>query len=320
VTPSFGRISLILFGTALVGFRFFASLVHAITVILAGWMARDLGGRRGAQLLAGAASTPFCIGGGALMEYVSFDYFAWVLTAYFIVRLHKSGDPRWWLAVGASIGFGGLSKYTMAFFVLAIVAGLVLTDTRRYLKRKWLWIGVACSIVIFLPNLLWQVQHHFVSIEFLKQIHARDVRNGKTDSFLREQLANTYLPLVLAGLYFFLFSRQGKRFRMLGWMYVITFLIFGPVMSIIKFRDIGDVVQRANRTEYGLAAAVWTRDIGKAHAIADNVRAGTVWINCYDVFDAAAPFGGFKQSGMGRELGEYGLQQYTEVKTVTVKL
>ena len=96
--------------------------------------------------------------------------------------------------------------------------------------------------------------------------------------------------------------------------------IFGPVMSIIKFRDIDDVVQRANRTEYGLAAAVWTRDIGKAHAIANNVRAGTVWINCYDVFDAAAPFGGFKQSGMGRELGEYGLQQYSEVKTVTVKL
>jgi aldehyde dehydrogenase (NAD+) len=96
--------------------------------------------------------------------------------------------------------------------------------------------------------------------------------------------------------------------------------IFGPVMSIIKFRDMDEVVQRANRTEYGLAAAVWTRDIGKAHAIANSVRAGTVWINCYDVFDAAAPFGGFKQSGMGRELGEYGLQQYTEVKTVTVKL
>ena len=96
--------------------------------------------------------------------------------------------------------------------------------------------------------------------------------------------------------------------------------IFGPVMSIIKFRDIDEVVERANRTEYGLAAAVWTRDIGKAHAIANSVRAGTVWVNCYDVFDAAAPFGGFKQSGIGRELGEYGLQQYTEVKTVTVKL
>ncbi|MBV9678596.1 MAG: aldehyde dehydrogenase family protein [Acidobacteriaceae bacterium] len=96
--------------------------------------------------------------------------------------------------------------------------------------------------------------------------------------------------------------------------------IFGPVMSIMKFTDMDDLVERANKTIYGLAAAIWTRDIGKAHHIANNVRAGTVWVNCYDVFDAAAPFGGFKQSGMGRELGEYGLQQYSEIKTVTVKL
>jgi len=96
--------------------------------------------------------------------------------------------------------------------------------------------------------------------------------------------------------------------------------IFGPVMSILKFKDVDEVVERANKTMYGLAAAVWTRDISKAHAIANSVRAGTVWVNCFDVFDAAAPFGGFKQSGIGRELGEYGLQQYTEVKTVTVKL
>jgi aldehyde dehydrogenase (NAD+) len=96
--------------------------------------------------------------------------------------------------------------------------------------------------------------------------------------------------------------------------------IFGPVMSIIPFKGIDEVVTRANRTEYGLAAAVWTRDIGKAHAVANSVRAGTVWVNCYNVLDTRAPFGGFKQSGIGRELGEYGLQQYTEVKTVTVKL
>ncbi|MGA3234951.1 MAG: aldehyde dehydrogenase family protein [Bryobacteraceae bacterium] len=96
--------------------------------------------------------------------------------------------------------------------------------------------------------------------------------------------------------------------------------IFGPVMSILKFHDLDEVVQRANKTNYGLVAGVWTKDIGKAHAIAGSVRAGTVWVNCYDVFDAAAPFGGFKQSGMGREMGEYGLQQYTEVKTVTIKL
>ena len=96
--------------------------------------------------------------------------------------------------------------------------------------------------------------------------------------------------------------------------------IFGPVMSILKFKDMDDLVDRANKSMYGLAAAVWTRDITKAHHIATNVRAGTVWVNCYDVFDAAAPFGGFKQSGIGRELGEYGLQQYCEIKTVTVKL
>ncbi len=96
--------------------------------------------------------------------------------------------------------------------------------------------------------------------------------------------------------------------------------IFGPVLSVIKFKEIEEVIERANTTEYGLAAAVWTRDIGKAHAIADRVRAGTVWVNCYDVFDAAAPFGGFKRSGIGRELGEKGLDAYTETKTVTIAM
>jgi aldehyde dehydrogenase (NAD+) len=96
--------------------------------------------------------------------------------------------------------------------------------------------------------------------------------------------------------------------------------IFGPVMSVISFKSIDEVIARANRTKYGLAAAVWTRDIKKALAVANSVRAGTIWVNCYNVLDTRAPFGGFKQSGIGRELGEYGLQQYTQVKTVIAKL
>jgi len=96
--------------------------------------------------------------------------------------------------------------------------------------------------------------------------------------------------------------------------------IFGPVMSALKFKNVDEIIKRSNDTTFGLAAAVWTRDVGKAHRYASQVRAGTVWVNCYDVFDAAAPFGGFKESGLGRELGEAGLDNYTESKTVTVSL
>ncbi|MEI8071822.1 MAG: aldehyde dehydrogenase family protein [Planctomycetota bacterium] len=96
--------------------------------------------------------------------------------------------------------------------------------------------------------------------------------------------------------------------------------IFGPVLSVLKFSDTDELVRRANATHFGLAAAIWTRDIARAHDVARRLRAGTVWVNCYDVLDAAAPFGGFKQSGFGRELGERGLDPYLETKTVTVSL
>jgi aldehyde dehydrogenase (NAD+) len=96
--------------------------------------------------------------------------------------------------------------------------------------------------------------------------------------------------------------------------------IFGPVVSVLPFKAVDEVIRRANSTYYGLAAAVWTKDIDKAHRFAYEVKAGTVWVNCYHVVDTTTPFGGFKMSGQGRENGEAALEHYTETKTVTVKL
>jgi len=228
VTPFFGRLSLLLFGTSLTGFRFFAAVAEAAAVLLTGLMAREMGGRRGAQLIAATAAIPFCLGGGALMQYVSFDYFFWVLAAYFVVRLSKSGDPRWWLAIGVAIGLGMETKYTMGFFALGIVAGVLATDARRYLRSRWLWYGAALSVLIFLPNVVWQAQNHFISAEFLRHIHTRDVRIGRADNFMPSQLMLTLLatPLWLAGLSFFLFAPGGRKFRMLAWMYLVPLALF----------------------------------------------------------------------------------------------
>ncbi|CAH1255683.1 ALDH1A2 [Branchiostoma lanceolatum] len=96
--------------------------------------------------------------------------------------------------------------------------------------------------------------------------------------------------------------------------------IFGPVMSIMKFKDTDDVIRRANDTPYGLVAAVYTKNLDTAMTLSNSLQAGSVWVNCYNRIYPQAPFGGFKSSGLGRELGEYGLEQYTEVKTVTIKL
>lgn len=95
--------------------------------------------------------------------------------------------------------------------------------------------------------------------------------------------------------------------------------IFGPVMSILKFKTVDEVISRANDSQYGLGAGINTKSIDNAIKISNGLRAGTVYVNCYDVFDPAAPFGGFKDSGLGRELGEAGLRNYLESKTVIIK-
>jgi len=103
-------------------------------------------------------------------------------------------------------------------------------------------------------------------------------------------------------------------------MKIATDEIFGPVQCLIKFKDVHEVIERANATMYGLAAGVVTNDINKAMTVANNVRGGSVWINCWDPCAPQAPFGGFKQSGFGKELGEEALKEYSQVKTVVIKI
>ena len=225
VTPFFGRLSLDFFGTSLRGFRFFAAAAEALAVVLTGLMARRLGGGRFAQLVAAMAALPFCIGGGALMQYVSFDYLCWVLTAYFTVRLLESGNPGWWMAIGAAIGLGLLSKYAIPFFVAGLICGMLFSDARRFLKSPWLWFGAMIALLIFLPNLIWQARHNFVYLDFVRHIHARDVAWGRARGFLPGQVKLTLFgfPLAVAGLWFCL---RSARYRMLAWMYLTPFLLF----------------------------------------------------------------------------------------------
>jgi hypothetical protein len=228
-TPLVERIGLSIFGLSLVGLRMFSVIAQATAVIVSGLMARELGGGRLAQVTAAlcVALAPLALFEGTEFQYTTFDYLWWVLIAYCVIRLLKTDNPRWWLAIGALIGIGFQTKYTMAFYVAGIVGGVVLTEARRYLASGWLWAGVALSVLIFLPNLLWQVKHDFISLHFLQHIHTRDVGEGRAEGFLTQQLwlctQVISVPLWIAGLIGYL--RNG-RYRMLAWMYLIPLGLF----------------------------------------------------------------------------------------------
>lgn len=227
VTPFLARLELILFGTSLWGFRFFPALSHGFVVLLTGLIARELGGKREAQIVAAFAAViqGAALVGGWFLGYTSFDYLCWVLVAYAVSRLLRSGNARWWLAIGATVGLGMMTKYSMAFLVFGIIGGLLFTPARRYFKSRWLWCGVGVALLIMLPNIVWQVRHHFVTLAWLKSVHTRDIGWGWTDYFLPNQLWKSSnvmtVPLWCAGLWFLFATPEGKRYRMLGWMYVI---------------------------------------------------------------------------------------------------
>jgi len=232
ITPLIGRLELFVFGPSLIGFRFFAAVAVSAVMVLTGLIVKELGGGRHVQLLAAVAAgiSPVSLVQGAVFQYVSFDYLWGVSATYLLLRLVKSGDPRWWVPVGAVLGLGMETRYTMGFLAIGIAFAVVLTGERRFLRSGWLWVGVGISIFIWLPNLIWQIKHHFISLEFLSYLHARDVRQGRDAGFLREQLwvcVNlAAAPLTLLGLWFYLVHKEGRIYRLLGWTFAVPFLLF----------------------------------------------------------------------------------------------
>ncbi len=232
LTPFLARIGLDLFGPSLLGVRFFAALSQGIVALLTGLMVRDMGGNRLAQITAAFAVviSPVALTAGLLLHYLAFDYLWWVVTAYYVVRLIHTQDRRWWLGIGAAIGLGMMTKFTMAFFIVGIIAAVLLSPLRRDFRSRWLWLGVALALVIYLPNFIWQIQHDFVSLEFLRALHTRDMAMGRTGSFMVEQLYNCVnpaaLPLVIAGLYAVFISRTYRPYRVLGWMFLVPLILF----------------------------------------------------------------------------------------------
>jgi 4-amino-4-deoxy-L-arabinose transferase-like glycosyltransferase len=232
VTPLVERMGMALFGTSLVGLRLFSVLAQGAVIILTGLMARELGARRLAQIVAALAIavSPLPMFEATEFQYSSFDYLCWVLIAYFLIRLLKYENPRWWLAIGAVVGIGLETKYAMCFYVVAILGALLLTPARQYLKSRWLWYGVALAFLVFLPNLIWQIRHGFVSLHFLQHIHKRDVGEGRANGFWRDQfMINTnplLAPIWVAGVVYLFALRDAKRYRMLGWVAAIPVVVF----------------------------------------------------------------------------------------------
>jgi hypothetical protein len=229
MTPLMERILLSVFGISLAGLRLFSVLAQSAIVVLTGLMARDLGGRTMAQAAAALsiALSAIFLFEGTEFQYTSFDQLWWVLAAWCVVRLLTSANPRWWLAIGAALGLGMTTKYNIAFFITGILVAMAFTRERRYFLSKWFWAGVALALLLCLPNLLWQIRHDFISYQFLKSIHHRDVLIGRANGFLKEQFLTCLNPVAsilwLAGL---VSALRTPRFRMLAWMFLIPLVLF----------------------------------------------------------------------------------------------
>jgi len=219
-------------GTSLLAMRLPSALAGAALVVLTGALARELGGGRFATALAALASA--LAGVYIVMSYLfsmnAFEPLFWTGCAYVVVRIIKTGDQRLWLWFGAIAGVGLENKYSMAVFAMGLVAGMLLSPGRGAFARPWIWLGGGVAMLIFLPNLIWNVQHGWPFFELMRNIRAsgRDVALGPIE-FVTRQMLNmnpSNAPVWLTGVVWLFLSKRGRLYRPLGWGFVLTLAAF----------------------------------------------------------------------------------------------
>ncbi len=223
-----------LFGESLPAIRLFPSLAAAGTVFLTGMMARRLGGNRTAMIIAALAviAAPVYMVMGSFYSMNVFEILIWTGILYLIILLVQQEQPKYWLAIGVLMGLGLEMKHTMALYAVAIVAGMLLTGTRRLLWNRWFLGGIAACVVLIIPNLIWQYAHGFPSIEFYRNAMLnKNIPTGPGKVVFQQILFLNplTLPLWLSGLAYCLFSNEGKRYRFfgLGYALLLAFMIVG---------------------------------------------------------------------------------------------
>jgi 4-amino-4-deoxy-L-arabinose transferase-like glycosyltransferase len=206
-------------------------LAGVAEVALTALMARELGGKRFAQALAALSAliAPGILGGDGLFTMNAFEPLFWMGCAYLLIRMINTGNTRLWIWFGVLAGFGLENKYSMLIFGAGLVLGLILSSERRLLASRWLWAGGAIALLIFLPNLIWNVQHHFPFLEVQANIRAsgRDVPLGPLAFFGQEILLMhpLTLPIWLGGLWFYFRTEAGRPFRAIGWAWLFTAVV-----------------------------------------------------------------------------------------------
>ena len=215
-------------GDSLLALRSLTILAGAAEIVLTGLIARELGGGRFAQFLSALCVlvAPGILGADHFFSMNSFEPLFWMGCAWLLIRIVRTGDARLWLWFGVVAGLGLENKYSMGLFGFALLAGLLLAGQFRLFASRWFWIGGAIAFVIFLPNLIWNIDHHFPFLELQQNIKrsGRDVALSPLRFLVQEQSAMLplSLPIWIAGLDFFFFRKIGRPYRFLGWAWIIT--------------------------------------------------------------------------------------------------